>query len=311
MPRAARTAALSTIVLALLLLAATAAAQAPGPRVELRPEGNSLNVDMTVPAANLWLCESGSCAGRGEGELRVLVRASNVAPGLGAYAFVARYDPDVVRSVHPCDMVFGPAGAGAARGPVDEADTSGINPLCADDAGAAAPATCALSYVLEDVVHFGCVSSGQAAGPTGNFNLAAMMLVPHPDLRRDLYPGTGNGIFSVVELRGCQLADTLGHAIGDGAPMPCGDLGVTVRILEADLDLDCDVDAADMQAIASRYGSSVGDALYDRWYDLEPDAPDLDIDIRDLQKVFGRQGSLCQVAMPAQPPLRPVVPFGN
>jgi hypothetical protein len=36
----------------------------------------------------------------------------------------------------------------------------------------------------------------------------------------------------------------------------------------------------------------------------------LDIDIKDLQKVFGRDGSTCQQPLPPQPPAPPPAPFG-
>jgi hypothetical protein len=51
--------------------------------------------------------------------------------------------------------------------------------------------------------------------------------------------------------------------------------------------------------------------LYSKWYDLEPQSHDLDIDIKDLQKVYGRDGSTCQNPVPAQLPLPPPVPFAN
>ena len=86
---------------------------------------------------------------------------------------------------------------------------------------------------------------------------------------------------------------------------------VTVRILEGDLDLDCDVDVTDEQLISFRYGAFFGSALYSKWYDLEPEFHDLDIDIKDVQKVFGRQGSTCQVPIPAQPPQGSFTPFGE
>jgi hypothetical protein len=35
-----------------------------------------------------------------------------------------------------------------------------------------------------------------------------------------------------------------------------------------------------------------------------------DIDIKDLQKVFGRDGSTCQQPLPPQPPAPPPAPFG-
>jgi hypothetical protein len=83
----------------------------------------------------------------------------------------------------------------------------------------------------------------------------------------------------------------------------CSDVGITVRVLEGDLNLDCKVDLLDQQAIAFRYGSTIGMLLYDEWYDLEPALTDFDIDIKDLQKVFGRDGSTCQNPIPPQPPM--------
>jgi hypothetical protein len=71
------------------------------------------------------------------------------------------------------------------------------------------------------------------------------------------------------------------------------------------------VDVQDQQMISFRYGSFFGSLLYDKWYDLEPNLHDLDIDIKDLQKVFGRDGATCQEPNPQQPPLPPPAPFGN
>jgi hypothetical protein len=67
---------------------------------------------------------------------------------------------------------------------------------------------------------------------------------------------------------------------------------------------------SDEQTIAYHYPSSFGSLTYDRWFDLEPVARDLDIDIKDLQKVFGRDSSSCQHPVPAQPPQPPPAPFG-
>jgi hypothetical protein len=57
--------------------------------------------------------------------------------------------------------------------------------------------------------------------------------------------------------------------------------------------------------IAFRYGAVFGNEQYDPWYDLEPALKDFDIDIKDLQKVFGRSGSTCQDSIPDQPPSPP------
>ena len=294
------------------------------PGVSKVPEGNAANADPNVPKANLWLCaQPAACAGPGEGSLRVVERAENVhtgdenadtiEDGLGAYEFTVEYDNFVIASVDPCDLVFGPGGAGSSRGPVDELDSSD-NPDCQPDPGALNNGSCVMSLILENLVHFGCVTGGQSPGPTGDFDLASLELVPHEDLANDLFPGNNNGVLTVVKDNGCELVDVFGHpatgSVNGGLTPECGDLAVTVRILEGDLDLDCDVDVTDAQAIAGHYGAFFGGLLYQKWLDLEPELHDLDIDIKDIQKVFGRVGSTCQAPVPAQPPLDPPVPFG-
>jgi len=74
----------------------------------------------------------------------------------------------------------------------------------------------------------------------------------------------------------------------------------------ADFNQDCIIDLMDMQLILWRYGSSFGlpppwDQYYDQRYDVEPDASDgiegnnedWDIDIKDIQYVFGRNWLNC------------------
>jgi hypothetical protein len=293
----------------------------PLPGVVKIPEGNANNVDPSGPAANLWLCFNGPCAGPGEGNLLVTERAINahtgdqdgdtVEDGLGAYEFSVEYDNLVIASVNPCDIVFSPGGAGAARGNVQQVASS---------AGCASNpppinGTCAFSLVLENVVHFGCVTNGPTApGPNGDFDLARLNLIPHPDLTNDIFPGNNNGVLTVIKDNGCELSDVFGHpvlgSINGGLTPVCGDLAVTVRILEGDLNLDCKVDLTDEQLIAFRYGAFFGSALYSKWFDLEPALHDLDIDIKDVQKVFGRDGSTCQNPIPPQLPLPPPMPFG-
>lgn len=301
------------------------AAATPIPSIVKIPEGNAHNVNPSIPAANLWLCLAPSpCSGAGEGNLRVVERASgvqtadqngdSVPDGLGAYEFNVTYDNFVIQSINPCDIVFGPTGAGASRGPVDEVD--GLNnPDCSPDPGAASPGTCAPSFILENLVHFGCTTSGAAAGPVGAMDLASLNLIPHPDLANDLFPGNDNGIVTVLKDTGCELVDTFGHAVqgsvNGGLTPICGDLAVTVRILEGDLDLDCKVTVADEQDLAVRYGAFFGSLLYNKYFDLEPATHDLDIDIKDLQKVFGRDGSSCQNPLPSQPPAVPPAAFGG
>ncbi|HEY8171659.1 MAG TPA: hypothetical protein VIH21_01115, partial [Dehalococcoidia bacterium] len=138
-------------------------------------------------------------------------------------------------------------------------------------------------------------------------------LIPHPDLTNDIFPGNDNGVVTVIKDNGCELVDVFGHAVigsqNGGLTPICGNLAVTVRILEGDMNLDCVVDVQDQQLIAFRYGAFFGSNRYSEWFDLEPNLHDLDIDIKDVQKVFGRDGSTCQAPMPLQPPMPPPAPF--
>jgi hypothetical protein len=283
------------------------------PGVEKIPEGNANNVDLDVPAANLWICESGPCDGAGEGELIVFEYATNVhtgdqngdavADGLGAYEFSVEYDNFVIQSLIPQDVVFNPGPIAPYPG--------GADGVLDGEGAARAPAACDMSIFTENIVHFGCVSAGQTAGPTGDLDLARLILVPHEDLADDLFPGNDNGTVTIVKDNGCELVDVFGHpvsgSVNGGLTPVCGNLSVTVRILEGDLNLDCVVDVEDAQLIGFRYGSFFGSLLYGTWYDLEPALHDLDIDIKDVQKVQGRNGSTCQEPIPPQPP----VPFAG
>jgi hypothetical protein len=245
---------------------------------------------------------------------------ANTELGLGAYEFQTEYDNFVIQSINPCDMVFSPTSVdannpggadgvldpeGAARGMVDE--INGLtNPYCTPDVNAANNGTCTFSMILENLVRFGCVTNGQAQGPSGNMDVAALNLIPHPDLANDIFPGNNNGVITVLKDNGCETADRLGHpTLGDvngGLNAICTDAVITVRILEGDVNLDCKVDVTDAQTIATHYGGFFGSLLYSKWLDLEPATHDLDIDIKDLQKVFGRIGSTCQNPIPAQLP---------
>jgi hypothetical protein len=141
-------------------------------------------------------------------------------------------------------------------------------------------------------------------------------------MKSRLHPGQENGVVRRILDENCEAADIFGDPLADaqGTPLPgivtggliedCDDVSVTVRILEGDLDLDCDVDVSDDQAIAFRYGAFFGSLRYDPWFDMEPALKDFDIDIKDLQKVFGRNGSECSQSgmpadgtIPAQPPV--------
>ncbi|MGB6895001.1 MAG: hypothetical protein WBF37_03520 [Dehalococcoidia bacterium] len=181
---------------------------------------------------------------------------------------------------------------------------------------------CTMTIVTENDIRFGCVSSGPLPGATAGFGpdaevVATIEVCPEPDLVNRLTPGQENGVVRTLLDENCQLASPLGDPLqieveGDLVPAPgilpggllevCSDMTITVRILEADLNLDCLVNVLDEQAIAFRYGAFFGNLLYDPWYDLEPALKDFDIDIKDLQKVFGRDGSTCVEPIPAQDP---------
>jgi hypothetical protein len=147
--------------------------------------------------------------------------------------------------------------------------------------------------------------------------------------RQGFRPAKNNGVVTDIVDENCELANTLGEPIPGSDPgglaKKCGDAHITVRMLEGDLNLDCAVTVLDDQAIAFRYGTVFGMQLYDEWYDLAPECitapydvdgntvispgetrttcttgvPDFDIDIKDLQFVFGRNYSTCQAPIPA------------
>jgi hypothetical protein len=295
-----------------------AATATGGPGIVKVPDGVGSNVNPGVPAANLWLCQLGPCDGPGEASLLVFEHAFGVTTnpaslGLGAYEFQVEFDPLVIQSVNPSDIVFSPGGAGFVLGRGDPA----VGPAFA------AP-TCSFSITSENLVRFGCTTTGQLPGPTGDFDLAQLDLIPAADDVKDTFPGNDNGINTIIKDNLCELADTLGHPVvgtigsndfgnplnlGGGQLPVCGDLAVTIRILEGDFNLDCKVDVLDESAIAQHYGSTFGSALYDKWFDVEPKFHDLDVDIKDLQKVFGRDGSNCQDPIPPQPPIVPPFPM--
>jgi hypothetical protein len=256
------------------------------------------DVDPSTPGvdslANLWLCKGTTCTHNGEGELVIAERVFNAndPDGLGSYEFQLKYDHDIF------DIVIEDAGfLGSTGRTVD----------------------CTMTVISENDIRFGCVSSGPVPGPTGSGVLAFTHVTPKADLRYRLTPGQENGLVRTLLDENCELADVLGDPLADsqgnllqgilpgGQVAACTDATTTVRILEADLNLDCAVNIIDDQMIAFRYGAGFGNALYDSWYDLEPALKDFDIDIKDIQKVFGRNGSICGGvsgvgSIPPQPP---------
>jgi hypothetical protein len=152
-------------------------------------------------------------------------------------------------------------------------------------------------------------------------------------VRGDLFPHKENGIVSRFDDTGTEAANICGQPLNDGTGyvvpgqttecqgvllpgvLPGGLIAdsssfITIRRLEGDIDKDCDVDVSDMQGEATRYGFGNGSLLYQIWYDLEPHqtGADGDIDVKDVQFVFGRFGSKCNSPIPPQVPQLPVDP---
>ncbi len=171
-------------------------------------------------------------------------------------------------------------------------------------------ADCSTAVLNEDSILEGCVTmdgeaAGMQVGPCGDGLLEKMLIVPNTDdlIYRSVFrPTKDNGVVTNIVDDNCEITDIYGEAMTGTLPgqlVPiCGDLSITVRMLECDVDLDCDVDAADEQAVAMRYGASWGLQLYNQWFDLEPKYADQDIDIKDLQFCFGRNWSTCQAPIP-------------
>jgi hypothetical protein len=292
-----------------------------------------------VDAANLFLCQSGpNCwsasnplVNNGNGHLVVLERLfnQNDQDGAGAFEFQVKFDHKVfdISVFHGIDL----------NGDGDCTDAGEIQKNETVDAcylystgripGATGIGGCSATIITENWILFGCVSKddpntpGIQLGPIGSDNVVATLhITPEIDMIQRLTPGQKNGVVSTILDENCEAADIFGDPLGTGQYdqlgreilLPgivtgglideCTDIIVTVRILEADLDADCDVDVNDDQAIAFRYGAFFGTLYYDRWFDLEPWTGDFDIDIKDLQKVFGRNGSTCQDPIPDQDP---------
>ena len=172
-------------------------------------------------------------------------------------------------------------------------------------------ANCTMVIMTENWILTGCVTKddpaepGMQLGPNGDGLIETILVAPDTSdlIYRDGFrPTKMNGVIADIIDENCEVTDTLAEEIPGTLPggltTTCGDAHITVRMLEADLDLDCDVDVLDDQAIAFRYGSFFGLQLYDQWFDLEPKYTDFDIDIKDVQFVFGRNYSTCQAPIP-------------
>ena len=151
----------------------------------------------------------------------------------------------------------------------------------------------------ESFMQFHCLSTGSSPGPTGSGILAYIDVRPRTGVIRS--PTVGNGALAILDDQAwaTDLVDVLGDPIEVSR---VGDAAVVIQALEGDLNLDCVVDVLDEQAISFRYYAHEGSLFYDPWYDLEPMLGDMDIDIKDLQFVFGRYGWRCEGPGPTPTP---------
>ena len=217
----------------------------------------------------------------------------------------------------------------------DVAETQCNENPCVDADGKAPWDSCDNDH--DGYINDGCPAVGNpesTLGPNGNGLIEKIYLYPKTsDLiyRQGFRPTKDNGVRTDLVDENCEVADTLGEKIPGTLPggltTTCTDAHITMRMLEGDVNLDCVVDVKDDQAIAFRYGTFFGLTLYDEWYDLAPECikypcdrsdpldgdvtdpgdvceqcttgvPDFDIDIKDLQFVFGRNYSTCQAPIP-------------
>jgi uncharacterized repeat protein (TIGR01451 family) len=258
--------------------------------------GELINLFITVPPTTLDICEWA-------------LNVGGDPDGVGAFEFQVKFDNHIFDiTIEATNWLY---------------DTGRVP-------GAVGIGGCAATILTENDIRFGCVSKnptdtgGNPIITTGNMAdgvIAILHVTPKADLVKRITPGNDNGAIRSLLDEGCEFADIWGHplstngldALGREILLPgvlpggliadCADVTITVRILEGDMDTDCDVDVADDQLEASHYGAFFGNLLYDPWWDLEPGLKDGDVDIKDLQKVFGRNGSTCDNPIPAQPPL--------
>ncbi len=287
------------------------------------------NTDESFEMANLFLCQGNSCIANGEGHLDVNEVVLNVGgdpDGVGAFEFQLKFDHKIF-DILICE-------GSALLDPDGTCDDDQLPPAehwlysTGRIPGAAGVGGCAATIVTENDIRFGCVSKNPqnpvviTNGVQTDGIAAIIHVTPESDLVNRLTPGNNNGVIRTLLNENCELADIWGHPLSSSPPLDalgreillqgvvtggivedCADITITVRILEGDMNLDCKVDVLDDQAIASHYSAFFGALMYQPWYDLEPALKDFDVDIKDLQKVFGRNGSTCAAPIPLQDPL--------
>jgi hypothetical protein len=154
---------------------------------------------------------------------------------------------------------------------------------------------CGATLVAQNEIAYACTSTGSESGPSGRGVLARFVLRVAPGVSPR--PTLNNGFLMLLDdqLGGSELRDVDGNLI----PLAQAyDALIVVRALEGDFNKDCNVNVLDTQAISLRYLAPFGTLLFDPFFDLEPQPGDGDIDIKDLQFVFGRNGGNCKTPLP-------------
>ena len=198
-----------------------------------------------------------------------------VGEGLSAFEFQVKFDHKIFDLTIAATAMFGPT----------------VN--------------CSMTIITENDIRFGCVSNAALTGTGVISGVAAQIHVtPEADLIYRIRPTKDNGVVRMLLDENCEVADQLGDIFpitNAGLTPQCEDAALTVRRLEGDVNADCNVNISDAQLTAFRYGSFFGHLSFDQNYDLEPwPTGDFDIDIKDLQFVFGRNNSSCQAPIPNQ-----------
>ena len=163
---------------------------------------------------------------------------------------------------------------------------------------------CTMTIITENDIRYGCVTLGPGLGlpKADGVKFATIVVYPEPDMRYRIRATKDNGVVRRLLDENCEIADIYGDIFPGtfaGLTPDCTDVDITVRRLEGDVDMDCDVDIVDSQLMNYRFQAFFGSLSYDIFYDLEPwPTGDYDIDIKDLQFVNGRVGSTCENPLP-------------
>ncbi|MBF6601290.1 MAG: hypothetical protein IVW36_12355 [Dehalococcoidia bacterium] len=230
--------------------------------------------------------------------------------GLGGFSFDVRYDPTIWQQ-----------------------PSIDLTPAVVLFAGSGRLLNCSITIPANGIIHVACASTGAiGTGPifSGSQVIAHVTLTPQDAVVEALRPNKENGVVSVVKDDQVTVTNSCGQPLNDGTIQPVpgqpecqglplpgvgpggvllgnpngGQSVVTTRRLEADVTKDCEVNIADMQFEAGKFGLSAGSLLYNVFYDISSPLQrgDGEIDINDVQFAYGRFGSTCANPIPAQPP---------